>query len=132
MKTYLFYVFTIMLTGFGLLTLFLSISVIFDLFGIRAMEGNYVLFVVWSNFISSVLYLLAAYGFFQSKKWTIPLIIIAAIVLFIALIGLLIYINTGGIYKTKTIGALIFRIIVTLLFAAFAYFLNKKNYIYEK
>jgi hypothetical protein len=34
------------LAGFGLLTLFLSTSVIFNLFGIRAKEGNYVLNVV--------------------------------------------------------------------------------------
>jgi len=30
----------VLLVGFGLLTLFLSTSVIFDLFGIRAKEGN--------------------------------------------------------------------------------------------
>lgn len=58
----------IFLIGFGLLTLFLSTSVIFDLFGIREKEGNYVLFVVWSNFISSILYLFAAYGFIKHKK----------------------------------------------------------------
>jgi hypothetical protein len=73
MKKTLLYTLPILLTGFGLLTLFLSTSVIFDLFGIRAKEGNYVLFVVWSNFISSILYLLAAYGFIKSKKWTTSL-----------------------------------------------------------
>jgi len=36
---------TIVLAVFGLVTLFLSSSVIFDLFGVRAIEGNYVLFV---------------------------------------------------------------------------------------
>ena len=55
------------LGAFGLLTLLLSTSVIFDLFGVRAKEGNYVLFVVWANFISSILYLFAAYGFVKSK-----------------------------------------------------------------
>lgn len=40
------YLTAILLVGFGLLTLFLSTSVIFDLFGVRAKEGNYVLFVV--------------------------------------------------------------------------------------
>ncbi|HRA60413.1 MAG TPA: hypothetical protein PLG30_12425 [Bacteroidia bacterium] len=34
------------LSIFGLLILFLSSSVIFDLFGIREKEGNYVLFIV--------------------------------------------------------------------------------------
>ena len=74
MKKALPYLLATILTGFGLLTLFLSTSVIFDLFGIRAKEGNYVLFVVWSNFISSILYLIASYGFVTSKKWTAKLL----------------------------------------------------------
>jgi len=40
MKKILPYIIAVILTGFGLLTLFLSTSVIFDLFGIRAKEGN--------------------------------------------------------------------------------------------
>jgi predicted RND superfamily exporter protein len=68
MKKILPNLFATILAAFGLLTLFLSTSVIFDLFGIRAKEGNYVLFVVWSNFISSILYLFAAYGFIKVKK----------------------------------------------------------------
>jgi hypothetical protein len=117
-----------LLTGFGLLTLFLSSSVIFDLFGIRAKEGDYVLFVVWANFISSLLYLFATYGFVKSKKWTAWLLGISAGILTIAFIGLIIHINSGGLYETKTIGAMIFRIAVTLTFAVLAYFfLVKKN-----
>jgi len=50
----------IILIAFAMLTLFLSSSVIFDWLGIRAKKGNYVLLVVWANFISSVLYLFAA------------------------------------------------------------------------
>lgn len=55
--------------AFGLLTLFLSSSVIFDLFGIRAKEGNYVLFVVVTNFICSILYLFAAFGIIKNMIW---------------------------------------------------------------
>jgi hypothetical protein len=58
----------IVLAVFGLVALFLSSSVIFDLFSVRAKEGNYVLFVVWANFLSSILYLFAAYGFIKTKK----------------------------------------------------------------
>jgi hypothetical protein len=122
MKKILPNVLAIILAGFGLLTLFLSTSVIFDLFGIRAKEGNYVLFVVWSNFISSILYLFAAYGFIKNKKWTAKLLGISTLILIAAFIGLEIYINSGGIYETKTIGAMIFRISVTLVFAIIAYF----------
>ena len=116
-----------LLTAFGLLTLFLSSSVIFDLFGVRAKEGNYVLLVVWANFLSSILYLVAAYGFVKSRKWTIKPLGISAIILVLAFAGLLIHINSGGIYETKTVGAMLFRIVVTAVFAALAYVLILKN-----
>jgi hypothetical protein len=132
MKKYLPYLLAVILAGFGLLTLFLSTSVIFDLFGVRAQEGNYVLFIVWSNFISSLLYLFAAYGFIKSKKWTASLLIISTFILIAAFIGLFIHIRLGGIYETKTIGAMAFRIIVTLVFAAFAYLIKTKNNKNEK
>ncbi len=132
MKKYIPYLITIVLAAFGLLTLFLSTSVIFDLFGIRAKEGNYVLFIVWANFICSILYLFAAYGFIKTQKWTSALLGISTLILMVAFIGLLIYVNSGGIYETKTIGAMIFRILINLGFATIAYFsinLNKKQYV---
>ena len=122
MKKLIPYLLASVLAGFGLLTLFLSTSVIFDLFGIRAKEGNYVLFVVWSNFISSILYLFAAYGFIKSKKWTAKLLGISTIILIAAIVGLKIHASSGGIYETKTIGAMFFRIAVTFAFAIIAYF----------
>lgn len=127
MKKYIPYLVAAILTGFGLLTLFLSTSVIFDLFGIRAKEGNYVLFVVWANFISSILYLFAAYGFVKNKIWTTALLGISTIILIATFIGLLIHVNSGGIYETKTIRAMIFRISVTVVFTIIAYFTITKK-----
>jgi hypothetical protein len=121
------YLLATILAGFGLLTLFLSTSVIFDLFGIRAKEGTYVLLVVWSNFISSILYLFAAYGFIKRKKWTAILLGISILILMAAFIGLKIHASSGGIYETKTIGAMIFRIAVTLVFAIIACFTITKK-----
>lgn len=127
MKKALPYIIALFLAAFGVLTLFLSSSVIFDLFGIRAKEGHYVLFVVWANFISSLFYLFAAYGFVKNKKWTVHLLGVSAIVLMLALIGLLIHINTGRLYEIKTIAALIFRTTITVAFALSAYFMIFKN-----
>lgn len=131
MKKVVPYIVALLLAGFGLLTLILSSSVIFDLFGIRAREGNYVLFVVWANFISSIFYLISAYGFLKNKKWTTILLSVSVIVLIIAFIRLNIHANAGGIYETKTMSAMIFRITVTLVFTILAYFNNskKQNYI---
>lgn len=118
----------LLLAAFGLLTLFLSSSVIFDLFGIRAREGNYVLFIVWANFIASFIYLFSAYGFVKSKVWTTSILSIASVILLVAFLGLMIWVYKGGIHETKTIAAMIFRITVTMGFTALAYYtINKKN-----
>lgn len=105
----------------GVVSLFMTTSVIFDLFGIREKEGNYVLFIVVANFICAVLYLIAAYGFFKRKKWTTMILNIASGILIVAFIGLLIYIYSGGIYEHKTIGAMIFRTLLTVGFAFVSY-----------
>ena len=127
LKTGFRHAFALILTAFGLITLFLSSSVVFDLFGIRAKEGNYVLFVVIANMISSILYLLAVYGIILKKIWTTKILSISAGVLIIAFIGLFVHINIGGIYETKTIGAMVFRILLTLGFTISAHFIIKKT-----
>lgn len=127
MKKTIKYITIIALLGFALLTLFLSSSVIFDWFGIREKEGNYVLFVVWSNFISSIIYLAAVYGFIQSKKWTTKILSISAVILVAAFIGLLLHINSGGVYELKTVKAMIFRTTITTLFTISSYYIISKS-----
>lgn len=126
-KKILRYLSATILIGFGLLTLFLSTSIILDLFGIRAKEGNYVLFIVWANFICSLLYLLAAYGFLKIKSWTKLVLGIATLILIIAFISLKVHISNGGMYETKTVGAMLFRTGLTLALTLIAYFAIKKN-----
>ncbi len=119
------------LTAFGLLTLFLSSSVIFDLFGIREKEGNYVLFIVWSNFISSVIYLFAAYSLLKRKKWTTLLLSAAVLILIAAFIALKLHISGGGIYEPKTVNAMLFRIGLTIIFTTASYLLLRTKTIIQ-
>lgn len=113
---------------FGILTLFMSTSVIFDLFNIREKEGNYVLFVVIANFICALLYLAAAYGFFTRQKWTTMILNLSVAVLIIAFIGLGIHIYSGGIYEHKTVAAMIFRTLLTVAFAFISFnYISKNN-----
>ena len=110
---------TILLTFlilFGVVTIFMSSSVLFDWFGIRAKEGNYVPGIVWANFVCGILYLIAAYGIFMNQTWSRFPLTISVIILIIAYIGLFIHINNGGLYETKTVGAMAFRIGVTAIF----------------
>ena len=112
---------------FGIVTLFMSTSVIFGLFDIREKEGNYVLFVVIANFICAFLYLAAAYGFFTRQTWTTMILNVAVGVLVITFIGLGMHIYSGGIYEQKTIGAMIFRTLLTIGFALISFKYISKN-----
>jgi uncharacterized membrane protein (DUF2068 family) len=101
---------------FGAVTLFMSSSVLFDWFGIRAKEGNYVPGIVWANFVCAMLYLISAYGIFKNKTWAKFPLVISLIILILAYLILFIHINNGGLYETKTVGAMAFRIGVTAIF----------------
>jgi len=106
----------IFLVLFGAVTLFMSSSVLFDWFGIRAKEGNYVPLVVWANLICGILYLVAAYGILKNQTWAKVPLVISLIILVLAYMGLFIHVSNGGLYETKTIGAMAFRILVTGIF----------------
>lgn len=111
---------------FGLATIFAGGSVIFDLFGMRQEQGNYVLFVVWANFICGFLYLFAAYGFFKTRKWTSKLLQYALYILIITFAGLFIWIVTGHLYETRTIAAMSFRLLVTLILFVIARYFQQR------
>ncbi|HZH86775.1 MAG TPA: hypothetical protein VFD77_05620 [Brumimicrobium sp.] len=127
MKKIINYASGTILLVFGILSLFLSTSVIFDLFGIREMEGNYVPLIVWANFIVSFLYIAAAYGYFMEKKWVVTLLGLASALFIVAFIYLIFHINEGGIYEKKTVGAMVFRTFMTLTFTFIPYFTFKKK-----
>ena len=127
MKKYITIIIALVLAAFGLLTFFLSASLIFDLFDVRADQGNFVLFVVWTNLFCSLLYLIAAFGFLAKKYWTTMLLAISTLALIATFVRFLIYVSSGGIHETKTMSALLFRIVVTLIFTILAYYLISKN-----
>ncbi|MCO5248401.1 MAG: hypothetical protein M9887_05580 [Chitinophagales bacterium] len=121
-------VFTIgLMTLIGLVSLFMTTSIFLNLFDLRAKEGNYVSFVVAANFICAFIYLFAGYGLATYKVWTVTILKLALVILIMAFIGLGIHIYTGGIYETKTVGAMAFRTLLTLFFTiSSAYSLRKK------
>ncbi len=115
MKRSVLFIITAVLAAFGLMTLFMSSSVIFNLFNIRANQGHYVLFVVWANFFSGLLFVTAAFAFFKRKSWSRVPLLASLVILLVALAGLLIHISGGGAYETKTVGAMIFRVTVNAI-----------------
>ncbi len=118
--------------AFGLMTLYLSGSVIFDLFDMRAKQGNYVSFVIWANFICGFLYLLGGYGLLKQKPWSIVLFRYALMLLVITYMAFIIYVEKGGVHKTDTFKALAVRTGITIIaFLTSFLTINKKNE-YEK
>jgi len=103
-----------LLVLFGTISLFMTLSVIFDLFSIRKMEGNYVLFIVYTNLICSIIYLFAAFLNRKNIKLSNYGLAVALTILIVSFVGLLIFISNGGVFEIKTIKAMIFRIAFTL------------------
>lgn len=122
MKKLFYYIALGFFLVFILVTLYLSSSIIFDWFALREAQGDYVLFVVWANFIAALIYLVALFGFFRYEKWTWEVLGVAAMLIFTAFIGLLFHIDSGGAYELETIRALVLRFMITTGFAILAYF----------
>lgn len=118
---------SIALTFFGGLSVFLTLSIIFDWLGIREKEGNYVLFIVYANLICGIIYLIAAYANFIKFKKTYLLLTVAIGVLLAAFIALLFYVNSGGIHEEKTIGAMLFRLGITIGFTLLSFYTINNN-----
>lgn len=127
MRTIIKYITIAFLSLFGTLTVFLTISVLLDLFGIRQKEGNFVPFIVWTNLFSGLLYLVAAYGFFKAKFWTTKLLGLNVILLLSGLIGLYFHMKAGGLYEMETVRGMVFRVIFAVFAAISSLYFIKKN-----
>lgn len=104
---------TVILLLLGTISLFMTFSVTFDWFGIRAIEGNYVPFVLYANMVCAFLYLYAAWALWNRLRLSIYALLIATIILVAAFIGLIVYIKSGGVYEQKTIKAMTLRTVLT-------------------
>lgn len=111
----------------GILTIFAGGSVLFDLFDMRKREGNYILYIVWANFICGFIYLIAAYGIFKEKRWAAYLLFLASALLLLVFAELIIHISRGGLYETKTVYAMSFRTAATIFFSIISYLVLVNN-----
>lgn len=116
MKKYLKPTLLILITAFASLTLFLTTSIIFDVFGIREAEGNFVWGIIWINFIAAWLYFASVYGIHKKKSWASNPLLIATLLLLIAIGYLAFHVFFGGAFELKTFPALAFRGSVTIVF----------------
>jgi len=97
---------------FGLLTLKAGGSVIFNIGSARQVEGNFVPFVVWFNFLSGFFYIAAGIGLWLQRRWAVTLSIALAISISITYIVFGIHVLNGGPYEIRTVYAMALRTFV--------------------
>jgi len=115
------WVITVIASVFGLLTIKSGGTVLFVDGTFREEAGNYVPFVVWFNFLTGFVYLIAGGGLWVQKHWAvwISIFIVTATLVVFAILG--IHILKGGLYEVRTIAAMSLRTVVWVLIAMFAY-----------
>ena len=106
---------------FGLITLFASSAVLFNYTAVFQKTGNYPPFILWMNFLTGPLYIIAALGLKRSKRWALHLLMVILAMLLINLGYFLMLMKNGGDYEPDTLMALAFRIAFTSTLAFFAF-----------
>jgi hypothetical protein len=111
-KTIAIWIATAVALVFGLLTIKSGGQVLFGGSLYRKAAGNYVLFVVWFNFLAGFIYLVAGVGIWMRLRWAVWLSLLIAIATIIVFAILGIHILNGGGYETRTVAAMSLRSIV--------------------
>ena len=120
------YIVVLLLIILGGATVFMATSIIFDWFGIREMEGNYLPLIVYANLVCGLIYLYAAYSLIKKQKLAAWLLTFATGILVLASIAFAVYVYQGGIHEKQTVIALIFRTSITAFLAWLSFYIYKK------
>jgi hypothetical protein len=105
---------------FGIVTIIVGGKTLFGGAEERTAAGNIVPFVLWFNFVAGFAYVIAGVGLFLWRRWAAQLsaaIAAATIAVFIAFGA---YIFLGGVFESRTVGAMIIRSTVWIIIAASA------------
>ncbi len=96
--------------AFGLATLFSGGNVLFGADEARELAGAFVPFVVWFNFMAGFLYVLAAIGIWQGRRWACGLSAFIVVATAVAALTFGIQVINGSVFELRTVGALALRI----------------------
>ncbi|MCC7331411.1 MAG: hypothetical protein IT232_02280 [Flavobacteriales bacterium] len=118
---------TFLLSLIGVISVFMTLSVLFDQFDIRQKEGNYVLFIVIANLLCGFIYLYAAFYNWKKQEKALYSLLLASIILILSFVFLQIHINSGGLYEQKTVKVMMFRIVYTIVMTGIGFYIQKKS-----
>jgi hypothetical protein len=107
--------------GFGLLTIKEGGTILFGDEAARAAAGNYVLFVLWFNFLAGFAYVVAGAGLWLRQRWAVWLAIAIAAATVLAFAALGEYVDSGAAYEQRTVIAMSLRTLVWGTIAAIAW-----------
>ncbi len=105
---------------FGLLTILSGGRALLGGPAAQAAAGDAVPFVLWFNFLSGFVYVLAGVGIAMGRRWAAKLSVALAVAIaaVFALFGL--HVLQGGAFETRTVGAMALRLLVWVVVAAIA------------
>ena len=106
---------------FGVLTIISGGQVLFGDAASRQSAANYVLYVVWFNFLAGFAYMIAGSGIWMRKGWAVRLSLIIALATIIVFAAFGKHIFSGGEYEPRTVGAMSLRSTVWFLIYIFSY-----------
>lgn len=106
--------------SFGALTVLSGGRVLFGGAATQEAAGDAVPFVLWFNFLSGFVYVLAGIGLAVGRRWAtlLALTLVAGIAAVFALFGL--HVFQGGAFEMRTVGAMTLRLVVWIAIAAVA------------
>lgn len=97
---------------FGLLTIFSGGQALFGGAAAQAAAGNAVPFVLWFNFLSGFVYVLAGIGIALRKGWAGSLATGLALAILVVFAAFGWHVLQGGAYEMRTAGAMALRLAV--------------------
>lgn len=108
---------------FGLATIFSGGQVLFGDHAARTAAGNYMLFVVWFNFLAGFAYVAAAVGLVRGRRWAASLSFWIAAATAVAFVYFGLFVLIGAPFEMRTVGAMTLR---TALWTGIAWFAGRQ------
>lgn len=107
--------------AFGLLTIKQGGTVLFGSDAARAAAGNYVLGVLWFNFLAGFAYVIAGIGLWLRQRWAVWLALAIAVATALTFAAFGVYIFLGAAYELRTVMAMGLRTVVWAVIATIAW-----------
>ena len=112
---------------FGLATLRAGGGVLFGDDATRIAAGDYVVFVVWFNFLAGFAYIIAGAGLLFHRAWAVQLARLIALATLAVFVAFGVHVASGGAFEMRTVAAMTLRSTVWLAIATISWWILQKK-----